>query len=229
MSLAIEDSSSGRAARGERSSKGAQTRSRILEATLAVIARDGIRGVTHRAVAKEAAVNLSLTTYYFTDIDDMLKTAFQQFCERMRPDIKQLWDEIFTILDGYSRTELRRLQTRENLRDLLATAAAGYIITQIIEKPVGLVVEQIFFTEARLSPQLRQLGVEHRRQLLEPMVKLCGYFNRADPEVDAELLLDTITALEYQGAGMPREQLDRERIHALIRRQVGWTLGLKRA
>ena len=34
--------------------RGEQTRQKILEATLRVIARDGVRGTTHRAVAREA-------------------------------------------------------------------------------------------------------------------------------------------------------------------------------
>ena len=43
----------------------ADKRERILEAVLAVLARDGISGATMRAVAREAEVALGLATYYF--------------------------------------------------------------------------------------------------------------------------------------------------------------------
>ncbi|WP_373691576.1 TetR/AcrR family transcriptional regulator, partial [Endozoicomonas sp. SESOKO2] len=41
-----------------------QRRRTILEAALRIVVRDGVRGVRHRAVAKEAQVPLSATTYY---------------------------------------------------------------------------------------------------------------------------------------------------------------------
>lgn len=223
-------SAAGKAPRAKaRRARGEATRRRILQATLNVIAREGIRGVTHRAVAAEAGVQLSLTTYYFSDIEQLLKEAFAQFCERMRPDLETLWGDIFAYLDGFGAADLRRVKTREAIAENLARRAGDYIYTQITQKPTGLVVEQIFFTEARLSAELRRMGAEHREQLLRPIVRLCGYFNRRDPQLDAELLLDIITALEYQGVGRNRKDVDKQRIHALAHRQLGWMLGLRRA
>ena len=218
-----------RGVRAGRRARGEQTRRKILQATLEVIAREGIRGATHRAVATQAGVNLSLTTYYFRDIEEMIKEAFQQFCERMRPDIEALWRDIFSYLDGFSRAALRRAAVREAIAERLARAASDYIYVQITRKPVGLVVEQIFFTEARLSPELRKMGAEHRAQLLAPMITLSSYFNQRDPQIDAELLLDIITALEYQGVSMSSKEVDRQHIYTLAHRQIGWLLGVRRA
>jgi len=212
-----------------RRAKGEQTRRKILTATFNVIARDGIRMVNHRAVAAEAGVQLSLTTYYFKDIDSMIRESFQQFMERMRPDLERRWSEIFDYLDSFSAAQLRRVAVRKTVCEQLAHTATDYIVTQYTRKPAGLAVEQIFFTEARLSGKLRQISKSHRQQLLAPLTKLCGYFNHQDPELDAELLLDTITALEYQGLALPRTAARRARVHALVRRQVGWIVGLKQA
>ena len=49
-----------------------QRRQQILDAAMRIVVRDGVRGVRHRAVAAEAGVPLSATTYYFKDIDDLL-------------------------------------------------------------------------------------------------------------------------------------------------------------
>jgi hypothetical protein len=89
-------------------------------------------------------------------------------------------------------------------------------------------VEQIFFTEARLSRRLRELGAAHRQQLLQPFIRLCSRFNGQDPLADAELLLAVITTLEYQGVSRPKTAAEKQRIEALLRRQIGWMLGLKR-
>lgn len=209
--------------------KGKQTRLTILDSVLNIIAREGTRGVTHRAVAAEADVQLSLTTYYFADIDTMIREAFAHFSQQARPDIEQLWNEIFTCVDQYSAAQLRKVAVREALCEQLTNLTTQYIVTQIVNKPVGLAVEQVFFTHTRLSNELRLMGMEHRAQLIEPIVTLCARFNSADPEVDAELLLNSITTLEYQALAIAREEVDRDRLRRLLARQIGWIMGLKRA
>lgn len=59
----------GRRARGER------RREEIIAATLRVVERDGVAGVTHRAVAREADVPASSAVYYFKSMDDLLVAA----------------------------------------------------------------------------------------------------------------------------------------------------------
>jgi DNA-binding transcriptional regulator YbjK len=212
-----------------RRSRGEQTRRRILEAVLTVIARDGIRGVTHRAVAAEAGVQLSLTTYYFRDIEAMISEAFAQFSEQASPEMASLWRDLFTYLDGFSAADLRRKRVREEVCVQFAERATEHLVSQVMDSPVGVAVEQAFTTQQHLSPELRQLGIAHRRQLLQPLIALCRRFNARDPEVDAELLLNTISALEYRALAMSPEQLDREQLRRLLRRHIGWVLGLKRA
>ena len=56
-------------------------RKAILEAALRIVVKEGVRGVRHRAVAKEAEVPLSATTYYFKDISDLIADTFVLFAE----------------------------------------------------------------------------------------------------------------------------------------------------
>jgi TetR/AcrR family transcriptional regulator, regulator of biofilm formation and stress response len=58
-----------------RRARGQKRRAEIIEATLAIVQRDGAAGVTHRTVAKEAGIPVSLSTYYFDTIDDLLIAA----------------------------------------------------------------------------------------------------------------------------------------------------------
>ncbi len=64
-----------------RNDTSADKRERILEAVLAVLARDGISGVTMRAVAREAEVALGLATYYFEDKDGLVAAALERIAD----------------------------------------------------------------------------------------------------------------------------------------------------
>jgi TetR/AcrR family transcriptional regulator, regulator of biofilm formation and stress response len=55
--------------------RGERRRAELIEATLAVIERDGVGGVSHRAVAKLAGVSPSAAIHHFATIDDMLVAA----------------------------------------------------------------------------------------------------------------------------------------------------------
>lgn len=58
-----------------------QTRRRLLEATVRLIARDGPAAVTHRAVAAEANLTKSVATYHFATLDDLLTAALVESTE----------------------------------------------------------------------------------------------------------------------------------------------------
>ncbi|KAA2248453.1 TetR family transcriptional regulator [Solihabitans fulvus] len=72
----MTEQTDGRRARGER------RRRAIVEATLRVIERDGVAGVTHRTVAREAEVPTTATTYYFAGLDDLLTATLLWSAER---------------------------------------------------------------------------------------------------------------------------------------------------
>lgn len=55
---------------------------RILEAAIDLLAREGISGVSMRAVAREAGVSLGLVNYHFADKNSLLKAALQQVGEQ---------------------------------------------------------------------------------------------------------------------------------------------------
>lgn len=50
----------------------------ILDAVLAVLARDGISAVSMRAVAREAGIALGLMNYYFDNKSSMIEAAFRR-------------------------------------------------------------------------------------------------------------------------------------------------------
>ncbi|GAB3958498.1 TetR family transcriptional regulator [Streptomyces sparsus] len=57
-----------------------------------MVARDGIAGLGHRAVAAEADVPLGSTTYHFAELDDLLVAALSQANEAWLADLRQ-WEK----------------------------------------------------------------------------------------------------------------------------------------
>ncbi|WP_309128706.1 TetR family transcriptional regulator [Microbacterium sp.] len=75
-----------------RFARGAKRRAEIIDATLAVVTRDGAAGVTHRTVAKEAGITTSLSTYYFATLDDLLVAALTSVADAYTAKIRAIID-----------------------------------------------------------------------------------------------------------------------------------------
>ena len=114
------------------STRGEQTRTLILEAAMATIAELGLRGVTHREVARRADVQLSLTTYYFRDIDELIRETFVLFSKRSRPNYETVWSEVFDFLESSPRSELRKASVKQQVCDGLARRATGCLLSRLI-------------------------------------------------------------------------------------------------
>ncbi|MEQ8800836.1 MAG: TetR family transcriptional regulator, partial [Haliea sp.] len=146
-------------------SRGEQARQLILEATLRVIARGGHRSITHRAVAAEAGINLSLVNYYFRGLDDLLLQAFEHVTERGRPAIESTWQEVWASLAPSQRGDLRRRDRRESLCRRLTDIAVRYVSHQSREYPEGLVLEMTALYDTNINPRLRELAHRYRADL----------------------------------------------------------------
>lgn len=55
--------------------RGERRRAELIEATLTVVGRDGVGGVSHRAVARIAGVSPSAALHHFATLDDLLVAA----------------------------------------------------------------------------------------------------------------------------------------------------------
>jgi DNA-binding transcriptional regulator YbjK len=202
--------------------RGEQTRQKILDATLSVIAREGVRATTHRAIAKEAGVQLSLTTYYFRDLNELISLAFQSFMDRDYGALTKQWKKAFRYLDQFAPDQLAEAETRRRITDYCTKRIVDHVRHGLEEHPEGLAVEHQFFYEALNDPRLQELSSLHRKRLVQPIIRFCEYFNTADPETDANLLFGTITRLEYQALPAAPDHVDYRSIRSEIRRMVGW-------
>lgn len=89
-------------------------KSRIIDATIDVIAEAGVAGTTHRRIAAAADVPLGSLTYHFTGLDDLLEQAFTRHAERMSPLYEAHFDAVRT-----------RVQLVDAVTDLIQGAAGA--------------------------------------------------------------------------------------------------------
>lgn len=211
----------------KRRSKGEQTRHQILMSAIDVLAKQGIKGTTHRAIATQANLQLSLTTYYFKDIQELVHEAFMLSSSKTVSTAGAAWLQAFEVLDSYSKVQLKKLALRQELSIQLSTMATQYLVNKIKTCPIELTIEQLLFTEIQVTPQLRELAQTHRQALLAPFIQLCTYFNDESPEIDADIMLTLFTQLEYRNLLKPADEIEISIIEQTVTRVIKWMMKVK--
>jgi DNA-binding transcriptional regulator YbjK len=211
----------------KRQSKGEKTRLLILQSATEVLAKNGIKGTTHRAIAKQANIQLSLTTYYFKDIQELVHQAFTLCSSQITAKTSLAWQPAIDLLSNVNKKNLRKVSDKENLRDKLSDMITQQLVKSIVDSPVELTVQQLLFTEVQVSPQLHALADMHRTTLLAPYIRLCEFLSSRNPQIDADIMLTVFTQLEYRNVAMPSNVLALEKINATVRRVIGNMMNLK--
>jgi TetR/AcrR family transcriptional regulator, regulator of biofilm formation and stress response len=73
--------------RDGRRRRGLRRRAVLVEAVLVVVAREGLAGVTHGAVAAEAGLPRSAVSHHFASLDDLLAAALRSGTEALIADV----------------------------------------------------------------------------------------------------------------------------------------------
>ncbi|MBW0106437.1 TetR/AcrR family transcriptional regulator [Pseudonocardia sp. KRD291] len=133
----------GRRARGER------RRELLLDAALAVIARDGAGQVTHRAVAAEAGVSPASPGHHFTSVDDILVAALTRAGQRYVDAV----DEVLAAVRGGA-----------DLAPALARAVAGW---EVLPGNALVVAEYELYLMAARRPELAPVALGWADRLAE--------------------------------------------------------------
>ena len=203
-----------------------QRRRNILEAALRIVVRDGVRGVRHRAVAKEAEVPLSATTYYFKDISDLITDMFTLFVEMGADKYRIFWEEsrqhMQAALAELSEDEI----ARRKFADRMAELAVHYVMHQLRNQRDHLLAEQAFHLECLRNDNLRSIAFGHHEFLMNDLKAFFSRMGSDQPEIDAKLLFAVINRVEYEGLLQDPDNLDDTVIMAMLKRQMQCMLRL---
>ncbi|MGA5142370.1 TetR/AcrR family transcriptional regulator [Streptomyces azureus] len=125
----IDPTTDGRRLKGER------RKQELIEATIRVVAREGVAGVSHRAVAREAGQPATAAAYYFKSIDDLLTAALTRCMEQDAARMRAL----------AARTDASPAGLRE-LAELMCA---------VVTRPDHLLAEYELYLLAARRPELR--------------------------------------------------------------------------
>jgi len=210
----------------EISEKGKQRKKEIIEATMEVIVHSGVQGVTHRAVALEAGVQLRLTTYYFKDKEDLINEAFIHFAEEgkfLMAGFLELAYEHLETLSGPEKSSLTS-QNRKIIYEAFSALASEFLIHNLKHERDHIALQQAFLNEAIKNPLVRELHKNHRKRLIDNVSDLCKIANKKDAEINAEIFVNAFEKMEHEGICTPIKKLDEKKYQAMVRKLVWWMI-----
>lgn len=187
-----------------RTEKGEQKRREVLEATLRLLAREGPRAVTHRAVAAEAGTSLRATTYYFASRDELLDAALRHYAELAI----ERFDAIAAVLDGEPEDPL----------GLAASLLTASVLSDLDDPIGGLVAEFELVLEIARRPGLEPTYRAWQARLETMLEKHARWLGSEEPALDARLVLATLRGLEMEALARPSARPSSESIRAVFER-----------
>ena len=164
--------------------KGEQRRESILRATLRVIGAHGADAVTHRAVAAEAGVPLSATTYYFESKEQLLQQSLLLAAREETERIERV------VLDLAPRS-LGVAEWADAVSSVVGTSLRDDAATQVALFELGL--------EATRTPLLRDELADWQSALHRLAAMGCRSVGSDSPELDGTLVVAAIAGLMLQG------------------------------
>ncbi|WP_101952121.1 TetR/AcrR family transcriptional regulator [Mycobacterium sp. 3519A] len=181
--------------------RGAQRRTEIIDAAIAVMAKVGLAGLSMRVVANEAQIPLGALTYYFNDKADLIAQAFQQLSDR----------EIDRVVQTVGR--LQASMPAEHLADLVAD-----MIIDGFTSPQGAIVTRYeLLTEASRDERLRPMFEAWYAAMVPALSRLFRELGSRQPELDSRTILAVMAGLEIDNLYRPLGPVDKRRIRATLR------------
>jgi TetR/AcrR family transcriptional regulator, regulator of biofilm formation and stress response len=199
----LPDESGGSSSRPPAPPRGAARREAILRAAITVVGELGPDALTHRAVAEQAGVPLSATTYYFSSKDDLFQEAVALAADEEVDRLERL------VLDLAPRDITPAGWAREVSAALCADLAAD---------PARPIAFYEFVLEAARRPTLRDEVARWEAaqlRLAEVGLRAAG---SSDPETDAVLVVATITGLILAQLGNPHARFEQEIVRPALER-----------
>ena len=170
-------------------------RAAIIEATIRLVGRHGVDGITHRAVAREAGVSLSSTTYHFASRDEIVSEALRRVAaleiERIARDAEALADghpDVASIARALAAWLTEQVQGDDLLR-----VRAGYHLQ----------------LEAGRRPELRAIHIAWGRAVHDLAERVLRAAGSPRPRTDATILASAIDGLRLDEVTAPRPGFER--------------------
>jgi DNA-binding transcriptional regulator YbjK len=166
-------------------------RAQILDAAIAVLGRQGVRGVTHRAVDAAAGVPLGTTSNYFRTRDALLDAVVDRFVERERA----AFDDLASAAPP---------TTPQGLAALLA----AFAVTATGPRRELTLARFAILVEAAIRPELQRKLREGAAEVRAWSTEWLRAVGSADPVRDAVFLGNHVEAMTLHQLAYPDPAFD---------------------
>jgi DNA-binding transcriptional regulator YbjK len=184
--------------------RGVKRRTEILEATLRLLAREGAAPLTMRAVAAEANVPLTATTYYFESKDELILEAWRLHAEREAARVSRATEAIAS-----------RLSPPE-----VADRMARFVHDGLGPARESLLAEFELLVQAARQPELEELTRVWHQAIREQVREILAAAGSPQPELDARLVVAITAGLEVDNLGAA-DAMSLDELRELFRRLLG--------
>jgi DNA-binding transcriptional regulator YbjK len=171
--------------------RGAVRRQALLDAAVKLLASDGARAVTHRAVAREAGTTHGAPRYYFATREKLLDEALRQIAERQVREVEELLRRPSPANPGVRAKRLARFIASTSSTDRDGEVARYELFLEAARRP-------------QLRPALDAWGAAYTRLFAAELTA-----DARDPEAEAELLLNLLNGLLLRQLATPRRDFEK--------------------
>ncbi|MCW8833811.1 MAG: TetR family transcriptional regulator [Colwellia sp.] len=200
-----------------KTSKSEITRQKIVDATLDLIADEGLAGLSHRKIAARAEVKLSLLNYYFGTLDNLIEAAFDIFYEADQEYNKVMYANLNTILgslDEQDKSEIP-LTVKEQAIEVFSEYLQKYYTDS--RKEIRIKFHFVYFVGDNIG--LMNKANKFKTFLLSFIESFLTRLGGKQPKTDAFLLLCALREIQFAYV-LRGEKVDNELLIASIRRLV---------
>ena len=193
---------------GPRAENSRRIREAMIEATVRIVAREGVAAVTHRRVAAEAGVALSSTTWHFATKADILEAGLRWAAHRE--------------VEGIAAIAVRLGDTDFDAA-AWADALGDWLVEQVTTERELAVALYRLQVELLGSDEALEVHREWGKGLRAVGQRVLERAPTATPELDVRLVVGTLDGLRMSGLNSGEQDL--EWVHLAVRRQLQALLG----
>lgn len=190
-------------------SKGELTQRRILDAALDEIVQGGFGALSHRNIAARAGVQLSLTSYYFGTLNNLILEAYRKFV---------LEELAFVEASRYRlalELESRGAMSAEEITEYLTQ----YTLTNVTERGRALAIDCKFLFEPDLPLEVKDEVKRFNHKLRDILTDYMHSVGSTNPTLDANLVLAVVRSFDFQHVSDP-ESMDEDWLRSNLSRLV---------
>lgn len=170
--------------------RGADRRQAMLDAVIRLLARDGARGVTHRAVAAEAGTAHGAARYYFATREEMLAEALAGIVKRQVAEMQNVFKP-----GGVARDRWPVL--------------AAYLARRMVRDRASELARYELFLDAARSPRLQKALKDWGETYIGLLAAELRSSGTKEPLTGALVLLNLINGLMLQQLAVPRPSFEK--------------------